>query len=229
MAKSNCLCASNSGVFVVIFGGALVATLSGQRHASKDQDAKPETPPPAVTQNEPPAATDPMYMLDFTMTRIDGEPQDLKAYEGRVVLVVNTASRCGLTPQYEALEKLYRQKKDKGLVILGFPANNFGAQEPGSNDEIREFCSERYEVSFPMFAKISVKGEDAHPFYKKLAAAPIEVVGAPEPATGGEPRWNFAKFLIDRSGRLDSRYFPRVSPDDPRLVERIDELLAREG
>lgn len=217
-------CSSNSPLWLlVVIGGVVAAAISGA------QDADPDGAQPAINSgvgNQAAPETD--SVLGFTLNRIDGEPQKLEAYKGKVVLAVNVASECGLTPQYEALEKLYRARKDKGLVILGFPANNFGAQEPGSNEQILEFCTGRFEVSFPMFEKISVKGADAHPFYKRLAKAQLEVVGAREPATGGEPRWNFAKFLIDRSGRLDSRFFPMVAPDDDRLVDRIDELLARE-
>jgi len=148
---------------------------------------------------------------------IDGTKSSLGAYEGKVVLVVNTASRCGLTPQYEALEKLYRAHKVDGLVVLGFPANNFMGQEPGTNEEIAQFCSERYEVSFPMAAKVSVKGEDAHPLYKQLVALP-------EPL-GGEPTWNFTKFVIDRNGDVVARFEPRVKPDDPKVVAALEELL----
>ena len=154
-------------------------------------------------------------VLDYTVNRIDGEPQDLTEYKGEVVLVVNVASKCGMTPQYAGLEALYEQKRGDGLVVLGFPANNFGGQEPGANDEIAEFCSATYGVTFPMFEKISVKGGDAHPLYVRLAAD-----------TGEGPDWNFTKYLIDRDGTVVARFSPRTGPDDTAFVAKIDELLA---
>lgn len=159
------------------------------------------------------------YVLGHKVQTIDGEPADLDQYKGKVVLIVNTASRCGLTPQYAGLEKLYEQHKDGGLVILGFPANNFGNQEPGSNEEIAEFCAARYDITFPMFEKLSVKDEDQHPLYKQLSAL------------SSEPDWNFTKYLIDREGKFVARYGPRVTPDDKAMAARISELLeaAAEG
>ncbi len=160
-------------------------------------------------------------VLHYEMRRIDGEPQKLEVYRGRVVLMVNVASRCGLTPQYEALEKLYKERKDEGLVVLGFPANDFRGQEPGTNAEIAEFCSLEYGVTFPMFEKIEVTGEDKHPLYAQLEELP-------EPL-GGEPKWNFTKFLIDRRGRVVERFEPRVSPDDERVIDSIERLLAQKS
>lgn len=157
-------------------------------------------------------------VLSGTMTRLDGEAQDLSAYKGRVVLIVNTASKCGLTGQYAGLQELYAAKKDDGLVILGFPANNFMGQEPGTDGQIAEFCQKNFGVTFPMFSKISVKGDDQAALYKALT-------GLPEPL-GGEIRWNFDKFLIDRSGHVVNRFGPRTRPDDAALVGAIDELLA---
>lgn len=162
-------------------------------------------------------------VLNFKMKLIDGKEQDLAAYKGKVVVIVNTASKCGFTSQYEALEKLYKDKKDQGLVVLGFPANNFGGQEPGSNGEIAEFCTSKFGVTFPMFEKISVKGPDTHPLYAKLA-------GQPKPV-GGEPRWNFTKFVVDRSGKVVARFDagretvrkPELEKD---LLAKVDELLA---
>ncbi|MCA9306902.1 MAG: glutathione peroxidase [Phycisphaerales bacterium] len=151
------------------------------------------------------------------MNRLDGTPEALSDYKGEVVLIVNTASKCGLTPQYKGLEALYESKKDKGLVILGFPANQFMGQEPGTNEEIAAFCSENYGVSFPMFEKIVVKGEGTHPLYEQLAALPDGM--------GGEPEWNFQKFLVDRSGRVVARFSPRTTPDDAELVAAIDKAL----
>ncbi|MBL0926112.1 MAG: glutathione peroxidase [Phycisphaerales bacterium] len=178
---------------------------------------------PGSTDAQPakPAAKDPAYVLDHEMKLIDGTPQRLDGFKGKVILIVNTASKCGYTPQYAGLEKLYADHKDKGLVVLGFPANNFGSQEPGSNKEIAEFCSKSYGVSFPMFEKISVAGKDKHPLYEQLAsqAAPI----------GGDPKWNFTKFLVDRSGHVVARYDSRVRPDDKQMVAKIEELLKAEA
>lgn len=157
------------------------------------------------------------YVLGYTMNMIDGTPQDLSAYKGKVVMIVNVASKCGLTPQYEALEKLYKERKDQGFVILGFPANNFGSQEPGSNSEIKEFCTEKYGVTFPMFEKISVKGDDTHPLYQQLTALP--------PPLGGEPKWNFTKFIVDRKGNVVARFEPKTKPEDKAVTDRIDSLL----
>ncbi|MEL7474004.1 MAG: glutathione peroxidase [Planctomycetota bacterium] len=151
------------------------------------------------------------------MPRLDGTEQPLSDYKGDVVLMVNVASRCGLTPQYEQLQALHDANKDRGLRVVAFPANDFGSQEPGTNDEIAAFCSERYGVTFPMFAKITVTGEGAHPLYKQLAAQPEPV--------GGAPRWNFTKFLVDRSGRVVARFGPRVRPDDKKLMAEIERLL----
>lgn len=157
-------------------------------------------------------------VLAFTMNRIDGTPQPLSDYKGKVLLIVNVASGCGLTPQYEALEALYREKQEDGFVVLAFPANNFGNQEPGSNKDIAEFCSTRFSVTFPMFSKVSVKGEDQCELYRMLTALPAPL--------GGEPKWNFTKFLVDREGRVVERIEPRTPPNDPAVRARIDALLA---
>ncbi len=149
---------------------------------------------------------------------IDGKPVDLAAYKGKVVLVVNVASRCGYTGQYAGLQKLYDTYKDKGLVILGFPANDFGAQEPGSDAEIASFCSSKYGVTFDMFSKIVVKGADKAPLYKALT----------ESATPpGEVSWNFEKFLIGRDGTVVGRYKSGVSPEDGKLTTAIEAELAK--
>lgn len=175
---------------------------------------------PDATTEPGASITDPAYVLGFEMNRIDGTPTKLNEFEGKVVLMVNTASKCGLTPQYEALEKLYREKKDEGFVILGFPANNFGNQEPGSNADIAEFCRENFEVSFPMFEKLSVKGEDQHPLYKQLAEQPEPI--------GAEPEWNFAKFLVNREGDVVARFPSRTKPTDENFIDTIDALIAAE-
>lgn len=161
------------------------------------------------------------YVLDHTVSRITGEEEHLSAYEGRVVMIVNVASKCGLTGQYEPLEALYEARRDEGLVILGFPANNFKDQEPGSNEEIAEFCRATYGVSFPMFAKIDVVGENTHPLYKELASQPEPI--------GGEPEWNFTKFLVNRRGEVVYRFDPRTTPDDPAVLAAINELLAQDA
>jgi glutathione peroxidase len=170
-------------------------------------------------QPEPAVAPEPVdaNVLGFTLNDIDGKPHNLEQYKGKVVLIVNVASRCGYTRQYDGLQKLYTDKKEAGLVVLGFPSNDFGNQEPGTNEEIKEFCSSKYGVSFPMFSKIGVSGEQAHPLYKKLAAQPAPV--------GGFPQWNFTKFLVDRSGKVVARYESRAKPDDPQFLKRIDDLL----
>ena len=149
---------------------------------------------------------------DFHATTIDGRRQDFSDYAGSVMLVVNTASACGYTPQYEGLETLYRKYKDRGLVVLGFPANDFGGQEPGSNKEISAFCVNQYAIDFPMFAKIDLKKS---PLYTELTRA-----------TGTAPRWNFHKYLIDRSGKQVKSFDTKVEPNDPKLVREIEKLLA---
>ena len=156
---------------------------------------------------------------EFSMTAIDGKPAALSAYQGKVALVVNVASKCGYTSQYEGLEALYKKYSGKGLVVLGFPANNFGSQEPGSNDEIAQFCKRTYGVSFPMFSKISVKGSDQDPLYQYLTSP-----GA-NPKTAGDVKWNFTKFLVGKDGAVLARFESAVKPDSPELIQAIDEAL----
>ena len=160
------------------------------------------------------------YVLDHTLHRITGERESLEKYKGKVILMVNVASKCGYTPQYEQLEAIYRQYKDDGFVVLGFPANNFRGQEPGSNEEILEFCTEKFDVTFPMFEKIEVIGEETNPLYLDLA-------GQPEPI-GGPPEWNFTKFLVDRDGNVVARFDTKVRPDDEKVIQLIEELIAAE-
>ena len=152
-------------------------------------------------------------LLDRTMDTIHEKPQSLCEYAGKVVLVVNTASQCGYTPQYDGLEALYRKYKDRGLVVLGFPANDFGGQEPGSNKEISAFCVNQYAIDFPMFAKIDLRKS---PLYTELTKA-----------TGSAPRWNFHKYLIDRSGKQVQSFDTKVEPNDPRLVSAVEKLLSQ--
>ena len=155
-------------------------------------------------------------VYDFTMKTIDGKEQPLSTYKGKTLLIVNVASKCGFTPQYKGLETLYEKYKDRGLVILGFPANDFGWQEPGTDTEIQKFCSTTYGVSFPMFSKISVKGAKIHPFYKYLTESS-------QPA--GDISWNFNKFLVDGSGRVVARWGSKTTPEDKELNEKIEESL----
>ncbi len=154
--------------------------------------------------------------LSFTMKSLDGKDVSLSKYKGKVVLMVNVASKCGLTPQYKTLQGLDDKYRAKGLSILGFPANNFGAQEPGTNDEIGAFCEKNYGVKFDMFAKVSVKGEDKTPLYKYLTE---------EDAVGSKDKditWNFEKFLIGRNGEVVARFSPKMAPDDPKIVNAIE-------
>lgn len=157
--------------------------------------------------------------LDFKMKSIDGETVDLEDYEGNVVLIVNTASQCGLTPQYAGLEEMYKKYKEKGFVVLGFPCNQFGRQEPGSEADIKKFCSTRYNVSFPMFSKIEVNGNGACDLYKFLTSQNVE------PAGDGNVSWNFEKFLVDRDGKLIARFSPRTRPSDAELVKAVEAAL----
>ncbi|MCQ4163733.1 glutathione peroxidase [Tahibacter harae] len=151
---------------------------------------------------------------DFSATTLDGDEQPLKAYRGKALLIVNVASKCGFTPQYTGLEALYRKHKDEGLVVLGFPCDQFGHQEPGDADEIRNFCSLTYDVSFPLFAKIDVNGDKAHPLYKWLKSEKAGFLGTEA------VKWNFTKFLVDREGHVVKRYAPTDTP------EKIEKELA---
>jgi glutathione peroxidase len=160
-------------------------------------------------------------MYEFTMKNIDGSDVKLDAYRGKVAMIVNVASKCGLTPQYEGLEALYEKYKDKGFVILGFPANNFLGQEPGTEKEIKEFCTLKYNVTFPMFAKISVKGSDQHPFYTFLTNKQSN------PGFDGDITWNFEKFLADKNGKIIARFSPKTVPDDPEILKTIETELAK--
>ena len=158
-------------------------------------------------------------VLDFTPASIDGKPAPLSAYKGKVLLIVNVASKCGYTPQYSALESTYRKYKDQGLVVVGFPANNFMSQEPGTNAEIKQFCRNKYDVTFPMYSKISVKGEDQAPLYKFLTA------NSSDPSYGGEIKWNFTKFLVDRNGKVIARFEPATTPNSSEVTTAIESAL----
>ena len=158
-------------------------------------------------------------IYDFTLKNIDGKDAKLDQYRGKALLLVNVASQCGYTPQYEGLQKLYFKYKDKGLVVLGFPANDFGAQEPGSDQEIKTFCSTKYNVTFPMFSKISVKGPDEHPLYKFLTDQKTD------PKFAGEITWNFNKFLIDKNGNIVARFDSKDTPESDKVVAAIEQAL----
>jgi glutathione peroxidase len=184
-------------------------------------------------------------LYDIPVNRITGEDLTLANYRGKVLLIVNVASQCGLTPQYEALETLYARFKDAGLVVLGFPANDFGSQEPGSNQEIQKFCTANFGVDFPMFQKIPVTGPETHPLYQSLIQAQPKAIGETRAAfrenlnnfladvhngatTNPEPGilWNFEKFLVSRDGNIIARFSPEVAPDDPAIVSAIESALA---
>jgi glutathione peroxidase len=159
-------------------------------------------------------------VYDFTLNSIDGQPTALSTFKGKVVLLVNVASRCGYTPQYAGLEALYEKYKDRGFVIVGIPANNFGAQEPGTNEEIKTFCTAKYHVTFPMMAKVSVKGADITPLYAFLTDK------SANPGTGGEIGWNFTKFLVGPDGKVVARFDSKVEPDSKALTSAVEKALA---
>ncbi len=186
-----------AAVMMVVF--ALAAVSISLSRASGAAEQQPTTRP---------------AVLNYTVKDIDGNDYDLAKLKGKVVLLVNVASKCGYTPQYKGLESLYEQYKDKGFVIVGFPANNFKGQEPGSNEEIKQFCTSKYNVTFPMMSKISVKGDDMHPLYKQLTDAT------------GQVTWNFNKFLVGKDGKLIEHFDSKVKPDDAKLTGAIDSALA---
>jgi len=179
-------------------------------------------------------------VYDIPVDRIDGTKASLSEHKGKVMLIVNVASKCGLTPQYDALEKLYNDKKAEGLVVVGFPANNFKGQEPGSNSEIQEFCRSTYGVDFPMYSKIDVTGDNTHPLYKTLTQAKpaatvkpdskiretLEKIGE-KPKNESDVLWNFEKFLIGRDGKIVGRFSPDITPDDPLITKAIEAELAK--
>lgn len=194
------------GSLMVLSGAALLAS-----------PTKPDYLPNVTkAPTDAPAAPSP---LDFTVKAIDGKEQNLSEYKGKVVMIVNVASRCGYTPQYEALEGLYKKYADRGFVILGFPANNFKGQEPGTNEQISTFCKSKYGVTFPMMSKISVAGDDKAPLYKYLTEK--QTAGD----FAGEIGWNFNKFLVDRNGNLIARYNSKTTPDDAKVTGEIEKAL----
>ena len=153
------------------------------------------------------------------LTRLDGSPASLKDFQGKLLLLVNVASRCGFTPQYAGLEKLYQTYGSRGLTVLGFPCNQFGEQEPGTAEEIANFCQVNYRVTFPLFAKIEVNGPNRHPLYARLTEA------ADFKGRTGDIAWNFEKFLLDRDGRVVARFSPPTTPDDPRVISAVEDVL----
>jgi glutathione peroxidase len=177
-------------------------------------------------------------LLDIPVKRADGRETTLSDYRGEVILVVNVASKCGLTVQYESLEKLYEDKRGRGFVVAAFPANDFKGQEPGTDEEIVAFCTSTYDVRFPIFSKISVKGEEIHPLYRQLTASAPDTIGdgpmrdrlkgnGIEPSDKTEVLWNFEKFLIGRDGEVAARFAPDVTVDDPRFLSIVDRELAK--
>lgn len=174
----------------------------------------------ASRRTDPGAGFPARSLYDFTLPDIEGRPVSLAEYRGKVLLIVNVASRCGFTSQYAGLEKLYATFRERGLVVLGFPANNFLGQEPGTEAEIREFCSLNYGVTFPLFAKLSVKGSDTHPLYAYLTSKETN------PSFGGAISWNFNKFLVGRDGTVRARFGSRTRPEDRELVSAVEKALA---
>jgi glutathione peroxidase len=160
-------------------------------------------------------------LYDIPLKDIDNKATSLKPYEGKVLLIVNVASQCGLTPQYTALQAMQQKYKDKGFSVLGFPCNQFNSQEPGSNKEIKQFCSSKYEVTFPLFDKLEVNGPNRHPLY-------VALVGKDSPFPG-DIKWNFGKFLIGRDGKILKRFEPRTTPDAPEVVSAIEAALSAEA
>ena len=158
-------------------------------------------------------------IYDFTMKTIDGKDAALSVYKGKVVLIVNVASQCGFTPQYKGLEALYRKYKDRGFTILGFPANNFGQQEPGTDAEIKTFCTTNYDVTFDLFSKISVKGDDQHPLYRFLTSAKTD------PKFAGDVKWNFQKYLVDRTGNIVAKFASAVQPRSDEITSALEKAL----
>ena len=203
--KLRCLVAASS----LALSGVLLAADTKPNAAKKPAAADViKEPTNMAAKNSP---------LDQKMKDIDGKEVDLSQYKGKVVMLVNVASKCGNTPQYKNLEETYEKYKDKGLVIIGFPANEFGGQEPGSESEIKQFCTSKYDVKFPMMSKIVVKGEGIHPLYKQLTSTE---------GFAGDVQWNFQKYIIDRNGNVIAKIAPKTKPDDPKVTAEIEKALA---
>jgi len=211
-----------SGAGIAIFAGVYVAVFLPMMTRSNDEPGKAEIEalPGVLESGDLENGMSSKDVLGYEFEMLDGSTRSLEDFRGSVVMFVNVASACGLTPQYEGLEALYQKYKDDGLVIVGFPANEFGAQEPGTNEEIALFCSNEYGVTFPMAEKIVVKGEGVHPLYAQLAAQPEPI--------GGEPEWNFAKFLVNRKGEVVKRFPSRTPPEDAGVVSAVEGLLGED-
>jgi glutathione peroxidase len=201
-------------IFHTLFPVALAATVIAGCASAQEMPAENQPVQEAPKKEEASA-------LQFKMQSLDGKEVDLSTYKGKVVMIVNTASKCGNTPQYAGLEKLHEKYAEKGLAILGFPANEFGKQEPGTNEEIGEFCRKNYGVKFDMFSKIVVKGEGKAPLYQYLTSAETN------PQFPGEISWNFEKFLIGRDGKIAARFAPKVKPEAPEVIAAIEAELAK--
>jgi glutathione peroxidase len=197
------------GVAATVFAVARVGSAREPRARPLVTRGAPSAGSPSPSQKEAP-----MSLYDLSVHRLDGRPQSLSAYRGEVALVVNTASECGYTPQYEGLEQIYESYKDKGFVVLGFPSNDFGQQEPGTPEQIATFCSTRFHVTFPLFEKVRTKGEGQSPVFRLLGE------------TAGEPKWNFHKYLVGRDGRLIRAFPSKVEPSSPELKAAIETALA---
>jgi glutathione peroxidase len=195
-------------IFIVILVLTVIAGTVAAYKLGFILNPSPSAPPPEKS------------VYDFTMKNIDGQDIKLDAYKGKVVMIVNVASKCGFTPQYEGLEALYEKNQDKGFVILGFPANNFLSQEPGNEVDIKQFCSTKYHVSFPMFSKISVKGGDQHPLYTFLTNK------ASDPVFAGDISWNFNKFLLDKNGKIVARFGSKDTPQSDAVTSAVAKYLA---
>lgn len=204
-------------VTVLIAGFILLPSCKKETRALNEENMsqQPEKSDPIKTVDDAGAKV-PLYA--FEMNTIDGESVKLADYQGKSLLIVNVASKCGYTRQYTGLQKVYEKYKDKDFLVLAFPANNFGSQEPGSNEEIKEFCTSKFKVSFPMFAKISVKGKDMHPLYQYLTSQSID-------GATGDIKWNFNKFLIDKTGKIVGRYESKMEPAGPELTAAIEATL----
>lgn len=208
--------------FLTLAATALASALAGCKAAPAGDEARPQAASPASPASSAAAATTttlpgkPMpTVYDFTLDTIDGSPRSLSDFKGKVLLLVNTASECGYTPQYEGLQKLQATYEKRGFTVIGFPSNDFGGQEPGSNKDIKAFCSTKFGVTFPLFSKITVKGPNKHPLYAMLVQTPPE----------GEVSWNFNKFLVGKDGKVIARYDSKVTPESPELVQAIEKAL----
>jgi glutathione peroxidase len=198
--------------------GTVAATLPGEVRTRHTSDQLIESS--SKIKSASPANAEINSVLDFKVKNIAGEEVSLSDYSGKVMVIVNVASKCGMTPQYEKLQSLYDEHKDSGLVVLGFPCNQFGGQEPGTNEEIQEFCEKNYGVTFDMFDKIEVNGENQAPLYKFLESHATEPTGA------GDVKWNFEKFVVGRNGNVAARYGTRTAPDDEAFLEALTKLLS---